>query len=187
MELVPTRGRPGVTLVMSVARQLTHEDIMRLALEPKAKVGPPVLQKLRASHHRAALELARGKPATEVAALVGRTPQRIRDLMKDPAFQNLMVYYQDQIIETVVDTAQDVNEAWLDITQMTQAAIAERLEDPVQLAMIPIGELRQLATAGSDRTVAPPKQSVPMTSTPSVVTFDIGDKKIIDVTPEEPK
>lgn len=169
---------------MSVTRQLTKEDILRLALEPKVKVGAPVLQKLRASHHRAALELARGKDAIEVATIVGRTPQRIRDLLKDPAFNNLVAYYQDQIIETVVDQAQDVQEAWVDIVQVAQAEILDRLEDPAKLAGIPIGELRQLATAGSDRTVAPPKQATPMINAPEKVTFDIGDKKIIDVTPD---
>jgi len=176
---------------MTVERELTHEDIMELATQPKARVAAPVLQKLRASHHRIAREMAQGKSAVEVAALVGRTPQRVRDLMKDPAFTNLVAYYEDQVHETTIDQAQTLQETWIDIAQLATDEIIERLEDPTSLKTIPVAELRQLATAGSDRTVAPPRQATPIAQPPMQVTFNMGpnqlkdEPEVIDITPED--
>src|SRR5215471_8180324 len=188
-EILPSRGRPGTTLMMSVRRQLTHEDIMRLATQGKAKVLAPVMQRLRASHHRAAQMLAQGKDPTEVAIAVGRTVQRIYDLQKDPAFSNLVLYYADQFTETVIDQAQTIQETWIDIVQLATDEIVDRMENPETLKTIPIGELRQLATAGSDRTVAPPRQATPVATPPMKVTFNMGPTElkgeVIDVTPDK--
>jgi hypothetical protein len=179
---------------MSVRRQLTEDDLIDMATDPAPKVAPPIIQKLRASHHTAARLLAQGKPVKEVAILVGRTPQRISDLQKDPAFTNLVTYYHEQVIDTTLDQAQTLQETWIDIAQLATDEIVDRLEDPEQLKVIPVGELRQLATAGSDRTVAPPRQAAPLAAPPMQVTFNMGtsnlrpaeDKteQMIDVTPK---
>src|SRR5215469_2745692 len=188
-DILPSRGRPGMTLLMTVRRELTHEDVMRLATQGKAKVAAPMIQRLRASHHRAAREIAQGKDANEVATLVGRTPQRIRDLMKDPAFTNLVTYYHEQYTETTIDQAQTLQETWIDIAQLATDEIIDRLEDPSTLKTIPVAELRQLATTGSDRTVAPPLQATPVAQPPITVTFNMGlnqlKQNVIDVTPEK--
>lgn len=190
--ILPSRGRPGVTLVMSVRRQLDESDLIAMATEPAPKVGAPIIQKLRATHHNAARLLAQGKSVKEVAILVNRTAQRISDLQKDPAFIDLTSFYRDQITETTIDQAQTLQETWVDIAQLATDEIQDRLEDPAQLKTIPIAELRQLATAGSDRTVAPPRQATPMVSPPLQVTFNMGPNQltpkeppILDVTPEK--
>lgn len=177
--ILPSRGRPGVTLLMSVRRQLTEDDLIDMATDPGPKVAPPIIQKLRASHHNAARLLAQGKSVKEVAALVGRTPQRISDLStKDPAFMNLVTYYHEQQIETSIDQAQTLQETWIEIAQLATDEIVDRLEDPKRMAEIPVAELRQLATAGSDRTVAPPRQATPLSSPPMQVTFNMGPNQL---------
>jgi hypothetical protein len=54
---------------MEVTRELTAQDLARLSEAPKVTV--PILQKLRATHHRMAQLLAQGKSVGEVAAIVG--------------------------------------------------------------------------------------------------------------------
>jgi hypothetical protein len=190
--IIPSRGRPGVTLIMSVRRQLTESDLIDMATDPAPKVAQPIIQRLRASHHAMARHLAMGKSVKEVALLCSRTPQRVSDLQKDPAFNNLVTYYHEEFTDTVIDQAQTVQETITDIAQMSADAIHDRLEDPEILKTIPIGELRQLMTAAADRTVAPPKQATPLVQPPMQVTFNMGpnnlrpqEKQPIDVTPND--
>lgn len=176
MNVLPSRGRPGTPVTMVVDRALTREDMLELAAAgPETRVAPPMIQRLRSSHHRAAQLLAQGKDTKEVALLVNRTPQRIRDLTRDQMFQNLVKYYESQYNETILDQAQTLQETWIDIAQIATDEIRDRLENPDTIAEIPVSELRQLAAAGSDRTVAPPRMAQPPTQTPVKVTFNMGN------------
>ena len=176
--MLPSRGRPGLTLLMSVKRELTPLDLVRLSTEATPRTAAPVIQRLRASHHAAARHLANGKSVRETAALVGRTPQRIGDLTRDPAFQELQAYYEDQRTEVDIDRAAVIQADLVDVAELAVHEIQERLEDPAKLAQIPIGELRQVAAMGLDRTVAPPKQAVTVSSPPTHITFNMGTRDL---------
>ncbi len=178
--MLPKRGRPGLTLLMSVKRELTALDLIRLSTEGKTHVGPPVLQRLKANHHAAARYVAAGKSAVEVAHLVGLTPQRVRDLARDdPAFKDLVAnYYAQMSSDLTVETQRRVNEKLTILAETAVDVLLERIDDPAKEAAMPTSEVRQMAQLGLDRTVAPPKTATPATIVPTHVTFNMGVRDI---------
>ena len=170
----PSRGRIASPFVVSVVRELNMSDIYRLSSIEITKTAPPPLQRLKATHHAAARLLASGKSSVDVALLVGRTPQRIRDLQKDPAFTELVAYYHDQITETELEDTVRLRAKLVNIAEAAVDEIDERLDSDEKRAKIPIGELRQIAEMGLDRTVAPPKTATPVANAPQNITFNIG-------------
>lgn len=176
---LPRRGRPGLVLNMIVERELTPLDLIDLQIRDDfPKIGTAPIQRLKSSHHAVARHLASGRTVQETALLTGYTPQRVSDLGLDPAFQDLLAYYEIQVDEIGIDDAQrfqlklkDVGEAALDL-------IDDRVNDPVKSATIPIGELRQIVTMAADRTVAPPKQAQTATVIPAKITFNMGPREI---------
>lgn len=186
-DLIPARGRPGKVFIMSVERQLTAEDLYRLATEPKQTVALAPLQKLRASHHAIARYLASGKTARETAILVGCTAQRVGDLTRDPSFNHLLDYYREQINESGIVDAERAQAKLRIAAETATDLIQERLEDETKSKDIPIGELRQIAAFGYDRTVAPPKVAVSTTTPPVNVTFNMGPRDIRQNQPKDAK
>lgn len=169
-----SQGKIALPLSLSVERELTAEDLFRLATEPVERSSPPSLQKLKTIHHIAARLLATGKSCSEVAMVVNRTPQRIRDLQSDPAFAELVEYYSNQLADSVMDDAARLQSKLIIAGEMAVDEIVDRLGDDAQLAQIGIGELRQLAATTLDRTVAPPKQAQTAIQPPQQITFNIG-------------
>ena len=196
-DLFPPAGRPR-KLHMEVVRELTAEDLRALRTPAACASGPPPLQKLRASHHQQAKLLAEGKKIVEVAAIVGVTPERIHQLQHDPAFIELVAYYQDQIMSAALDDARRVQGKLVDIAEMAVDELSERLEDEGARKAMPIGELRKIAEMGLDRTVAPPKATSSAPPPPTAITLNFGSaianlgpqsqhSATIDITPEENK
>ncbi len=74
-DIIPLAGAVSEALLMSVERVLTPGDMAALAGAPNVAV--PILQKLRATHHRQAQLIASGKKLNEVAAIVGCSTQRL--------------------------------------------------------------------------------------------------------------
>ena len=62
-DLLPKRGAPAAPLIMSVVRELGHDDILRLATLPKVRVQPPPIQRIKAVHHRQKENYTEGKTA----------------------------------------------------------------------------------------------------------------------------
>lgn len=180
--MLPTRGRPGAVLLMTTERELTPSDLMNLSLSdqqaPTVYDAAPKLQRLRESHHRAARLLARGLSVRDVAFEVGRTPQRISDLLHDPTFQELVSSYQAANEQVETAATQRIQTKLVDVAELATDEILDRLEDDAKRASIPVGELRQIAAMGLDRTLAPPKTAQPIVSTPTHITFNMGTKDI---------
>ena len=158
--------------MLEVARELTAEDLLRLADAPKVAV--PILQKLRATHHRQAQLLAKGHSVNEVAAIVGCTPQRLVQLQIDPAFKELISYYHDQIMTLMLEDSARLKDKLVDVGEMAVDELKDRLEDADTRAKMPIGEIRKIAEFAMDRTVAPPKSAPPSTAPPVSVTMNFG-------------
>lgn len=171
---LPQRGRPSAPLLLEVTRDLVPSDLARLADAPK--VGVPVLQKLRAIHHRQAQLLASGRTPTEVAAIVGVTVQRLVQLQNDPAFTQLVAYYQDQVMVAALEDGARLRDKIVDVGEMAIDELRERLEDEQRRKGIHIGEIRKIAEFASDRTVAPPKTAVPTATAPQTITINFGTK-----------
>lgn len=189
---IPTRGAIAAPLFAEVVRALTAEDIMLLATsEEKVQLAPT--QKLRAVHHKMAMLLSEGKGVAEVGAITGYTPQRITQLQNDPAFQDLIKYYSDQLITAHMEDAVRLQSKLVDVAEMALNEISERLEDDATRKAMPVGELRQLTTMGADRTVAPPKATTTVVNVPHKITLNIGGRgireageKTLDNPPQRP-
>ena len=171
---LPARGAVAEPLLIEVERELTSADLALLSDAPKVSV--PVLQKLRAIHHRQAQLLASGKSVGEVAAIVGCTPQRLVQLRIDPTFCELVAYYQDQIMSAMLSDTSRLADKIVDLGEMAVDELRERMEDEGKRKALPIGEVRKVAEFAMDRTVAPPKVAAPPTAAPAAITINFGTK-----------
>ena len=171
-DLIPSRGAFSEPLLMEVTRQLTAQDLTRLADAPKVSV--PILQKLRATHHRQAQLLAEGRKINEVAAIVGCTPQRLTQLMVDPTFTELVAFYQDQNMVGMLEDAARLRDKLVDVGEMAVDELRARLETDDGIKKVRTSELRQIAEMAMDRTVAPPKAAPPPSSAPAAITINFG-------------
>lgn len=171
-DLIPARGAVAEPLVMEVARELTAEDVRRLGAGPK--VGVPVLQRIRATHHRQAALLAEGKSVTDVAMIVGCTTARITQLQNDPAFAELVIYYRDQILTAQISDAARLKDKIIDVGEMAVNELAERLEDDDRRRRMHVGDVRKIAEFAMDRTVAPPQVAASTPSPPAAITINFG-------------
>jgi hypothetical protein len=183
--MVNVLGRPVKypPIMFGVGRYLTAEDIARFRALPRGggSTGPPLLQRLTVNHRRAARLIAQGKSAVEVAALVGRTPQRIRDLASDPTFANAVALYaksQADVDDTGSGDAEEgalARGTLLEIAELSLESIRDDLErDPKSISL---SERRQLATMALDRTVAPPRTPTAPAAQATNITFNIAGPK----------
>ena len=171
-DLIPSRGAVAEPLLLEVERELTARDLTQLSEAPKTSV--PVLQKLRATHHRQAQLLAEGKTPTQVAMMVGCTVQRLVQLQIDPTFQELMAYYRDQIATAQVSDAARLADKIVDLGEMAIDELRERMEDDSKRGSMPTSDVRRIAEFAMDRTVAPPKVAAPPTGVPAAITINFG-------------
>jgi hypothetical protein len=184
-DLIQRRGRVAAPLALEIVRELTPTDLLRLHEAPLSSV--PVLQRLKAMHHRQAKLIADGYTLREVAAACDTTAQRLTQLMKDPTFTDLVACYSDMEIARLLDDSARVRDKLIDVGETALDEIRDRLNDESKVKMIPIGELRQIAELGFDRTVAPPKPAVVPPAAPPTITLNFGTglrpQRTIDVTP----
>jgi hypothetical protein len=78
-----------------VVRALTSADLA--LLEPKAVSKPPLIKKLRESHHGLARAVAEGKSLAEISEETGYSISRISILRSDPTFAELVSYYKENL------------------------------------------------------------------------------------------
>lgn len=171
-DLIPSRGALAEPLLMEVTREITAQDLLRLGEAPKTSV--PILQKLRATHHRQAQLLASGKSPTEVAAIVGCTVQRLVQLQVDPAFTELVAYYHDQMMVNAMDDATRLQGKITDLGEQAVDELLERIENDGKRAAMRTDEVRKIAEFAMDRTVAPPKAAPNATTAPTAITINFG-------------
>lgn len=187
-DLIPSRGAVAEPLVMEVVRELTPTDLALLVDAPKVNV--PVLQKLRATHHRQAQLLAQGKRPTEVAAIVGCTVQRLVQLQQDPTFTQLVSYYHDQNMTSLMEDSVRLKDKLIDVGEMAVDELRLRLEDEKTRTAMKTFDVRQIAEMAMDRTVAPPKTATPATSPPAAITINfgtqVGPRPIAEIPPGAP-
>lgn len=177
--MLPKRGRPPVLFMMTVEKDLTREDLFRfVTMDEHPRTSPPVIQRLREIHHQAARLVAAGKTPTEVALATGRTAKRIGDLCRDPAFQELVRYFETQIEEIDLSGAALAYRDYADINDLARGEILSRLEDPTKIKDVPVDELRRLMVDTGDRTHTPLKTAVTVTAPPMKITFNMGNRDI---------
>jgi hypothetical protein len=173
-DIIPSRGAVAEPLLLEVTRALTADDLGRLSEAPK--VGVPLLKKLRAVHHQQAQLLASGKSVKDVAAIIGCTTQRIIQLQTDPSFNDLVQYYRDQTMVTMLEDTARIQRKLVDVGEIAIDEIRDRLEDDAKLGSMDVKELRQIAQFAMDRTVAPPKAVQNQPAPAAAITINFGTK-----------
>lgn len=94
----------GLSMQAMTVEELGLADVQNPeAAAARQSMTAAPLKNLRQRHHAAARHLADGKSVTEVALIVGLTPQRITQLQVDPAFADLVEYKRKNLEEEVVD------------------------------------------------------------------------------------
>lgn len=137
-------------------RELDDADIALLG-EEKGSVAPP-LKRLSERHHALARCLASGSMSDSDAAITcGYAPSRVSILKADPAFQELLAFYR-----------QDVNGKYLDMHGVLAGLsldaameLRERLEADIEgdEKKITVTQLMELTKLGADRTGFGPQSS----------------------------
>ena len=186
---LPARGALSV-LSLEVERELTEDDLLQLQFMPEN--SPPTLQKISARHRRTAMMVAEGRTNEHIAECMGYTSTRVGQLRNDPSFQELVGYYESQIMEVHILEEQRVRGKLLDLTEDALDEMQRRMDGEDATNRISYSELRQTAIMGADRTVAPPKAIVNTQPPPPEITLNFGttlrprpSPPIVDVTPEE--
>jgi len=131
-------------LVASVLREISQEDLVTLATTPKGSTTG-VLKKIRSIHHSVARLLASGMKAVQVSATVGMCSSRISILKNDPAFQELLEFYENSEADAYVD----VRGKMVSLGSDAAAELHDRiLEDPEAVST---KNLIDVLTASLDR------------------------------------
>lgn len=136
-------------------RELDSVDIALLQEEKGSK--PPPLKRLSERHHALARCLASGMEPGDAAITCGYVASRVSILQADPAFQELLAFYR-----------QDVNTKYLDMHGVlaglsidAATELRERLEADMQAdeKTLSTGQLIELTKLGADRTGFGPQSS----------------------------
>lgn len=145
---------PPITKEPLYIRDLTAEDIASLSKRATYGSQPgQLIQKLRAPHHTLARLLAEGKKHPECSIVTGYTVEYVVMLERDPAFQELVSYYREQITPIYLN----VHERLASLGAMAMEIIQERMTDPEKVKTMTTGQLREIMNDALDRSVAPSK------------------------------
>lgn len=148
----PGKGRRPAPLTYGQPRALTEADIVSMwdANASGAK-GIPRIKTLRYNHHMLAKAVASGKSLLECSQLTGLTGGRISDLKNDPAFQELVSFYSEELHEVYVDVHQRMAALGTSVLE----ELTERFEaEPEKFTK---RELLELFTTMADRSIATAK------------------------------
>ena len=114
------RGRKARHDPAIISRELTEDDLLRMA-EGGGAEEQPQLQQLRQSHHELARVICTGVTDLEASSITGYSPNRISILKNDPSFKELLNHYAS-IKETAFEQAQ------IDIAQRLRSIGIDTLE-----------------------------------------------------------
>jgi hypothetical protein len=142
----PGKGRRPAPLFYNVTRHLNEADIAELWNHQRDNTGPKI-KTLRYNHHVLAKAVAAGKSGIECANLTGMAANYISILKNDPAFQELVSFYADEMNELYVDVHQRMATLGTSILE----ELTDRFEaDPDKFTK---RELLDMFTAMADRSI----------------------------------
>lgn len=142
----PGKGRRPAPINYGPPRPLAESDIAAMWESGGTKTGPRI-KSLRYNHHLLAKAVASGKTLLECSKLTGLTGARISDLKNDPAFQELVSFYADELNEIFVDVHQRMASLGTSVLEELQ----ERFDaEPDKFTK---RELMDLFTAMADRSI----------------------------------
>ena len=148
-------GRASRPLSAVQVRELDSTDIALLA-EEKGSTAPP-LKRLSERHHALARCLASGMADGDAAITCGYVLSRVSILKADPAFQELLAFYR----QNVTDKYLDMHGVLAGLSLDAAMELRERLEADTQAEdkTLSVGQLIELTKMGADRTGYGPQSS----------------------------
>lgn len=102
MEIRGRIGKAESQLSAIVTRELEAADLV-IRESMNLGIKAPGIKALRAKHHQLAQCLAQGYSDTEASVTTGYSPSRISILKADPAFKDLLAFYQESSKDAFVD------------------------------------------------------------------------------------
>jgi len=141
-DLTHTRGRKKKELDFDLVGELGETELEALNAPRPATVQ---ISKIRDSHHTIARYIAQGLGGTEISRLTGYSVSRISILRTDPAFSELVNFYQGKM----VDVRAKLDERLVDATGTALSVLQERLEDDPEC--FTNGELTDVLKVLADR------------------------------------
>jgi hypothetical protein len=144
----PGKGRRPAPIVYGPPRALSETDIASMwDRQSDGAKGIPRIKTLRYNHHMLAKAVASGKSLLECSQLTGLTGSRISDLKNDPAFQELVSFYSEELHEVYVN----VHERMAAFGTSVLEELTERFEaEPEKFTK---RELMDLFTTMADRSI----------------------------------
>jgi len=148
----PGKGRRPAPIHYGPPRPLSEADIASMwERQLEGAKGIPRIKTLRYNHHLLAKAVASGKSLLECSQMCGLTGARISDLKNDPAFQELVSFYAEELNEVYVDVHQRMAALGTSVLE----ELAERFEaEPEKFTK---RELMDLFTTMADRSIATAK------------------------------
>lgn len=143
-----TRGRQGSPVQAEIVRELTEVDLALLELDRGIKA--PTLKKLRDSHHSIARLMAQGLRNSDIAAVTGYSQSRLSIFKADPAFQELMAFYKEQVEDTKEAAYAGAQEKLAAVNHDAIEELHERLLDTPEA--VSTDQLMDIVKLASDRT-----------------------------------
>ena len=130
--------------MIEVERPLELKDLEELLAAPKPSVpeGHRAIANIRYAHHQLARLLAEGTDQEEIALITGYSPAYISVVKADPAFKELLAYYENQKREIFVDVLERRKTlGLLAIEELTQ----RMTDEPEKMANRELMELHDMA------------------------------------------
>jgi len=148
----PGKGRRPAPINYGPPRALSEADIASMwDRQGEGAKSIPRIKTLRYNHHLLAKAVASGKSLLECSQMCGLTVARISDLKNDPAFQELVSFYAEELNEVYVDVHQRMAALGMSVLEELQ----ERFEaEPEKFTK---RELMDLFTTMADRSIATAK------------------------------
>lgn len=157
--------KPPRPLVLNVARPLGLEDIDQiLDLENSIPAAAQAIKKITHSHHNLAQLLAKGEDEQIVSLITGYQQAYISKLKGDPAFKELLAYYERQTKQVFVDVLERMRSLGLSTIDELQDRLAEqpeRFSNRELMEMTKLLLVDPLGGAGSSRGQQPAQSGGP--------------------------
>ena len=130
-------------------RSIKREDLARLE-GPRRKIGMP--KKLRNSHHNIARYAAIGLNNKQIGERVGMSRERVGQLLKVPAMEELVANYRERVDEAFIDGI----EAYLELATSNMIAAERHIADRIAELdeddeLLPINDALKISRDAADR------------------------------------